>query len=61
MDRFELRRSFQLNDESAFNEKVESVFTNLMVFIEERYRVLPNELNPTKRKFDGKRVLINIF
>ena len=34
----------QFNDDLAFDEKIQTVFADLVVAIEERHRLLPDEL-----------------
>jgi len=61
MDVFEGTDSFQLYDDLVFNEKVETVFADLMILVEKRNGFLSNELNSAEREFHGERLLINGF
>ncbi len=61
MDVFERTDGFQFDDDPVFNEKIETVFADLMILVEKRNRFLTNELNPTQSNLDSERLLINGF
>jgi hypothetical protein len=50
---------FELHDDLAFNEKVEAMFTDLVIFVEQRDGLLPNILNAAQCKFNRERFFIN--
>ena len=51
----------QFNDNLAFNEEIQTMFADLVIAIEERHRMLPDELDSTERKFNGQRFLVDRF
>ena len=53
--------SLQFDDDFAFDDKIKSVFADLMVAIEQRHRLLPHKRDSTERKFNGKRLLVDGF
>ncbi len=61
MDFFQCVNSLQFDDDFAFDDKIKSVLTDLMVAIEQRYGLLPHKRNSTDRKFNGKGLLVGGF
>src|SRR5882757_4156741 len=61
MNVFERADRFQLNHDQVFDEKIGAVFADLMIFVEERDRFLPNESDPVERKLDRQSFFINGF
>ena len=52
MNVFEFANGFELNNNFAFDQEVQAMFADLMIAIEKRNGVLPNELNPAKGEFN---------
>ena len=52
---------FQLNDDSSFDKKVQTVLTDLVVPIKKRNWMLPDELDATQRKFYGQGLFVDGF
>jgi hypothetical protein len=61
MNVLQLEDRFQFNDDLAFNEEIQTVFADLVIAVEERYRMLPDELDSTERKFNSHRFLVEGF
>jgi len=61
MDILELANRLQFDDDFAFNEEIQTMFADLVIAIEERHGMLPDELDSTKRKFNSQRLLIHRF
>jgi hypothetical protein len=51
----------QLNDDQIFDQKIESMFANLMILIEKSNRLLPNESDTAERELYGKGFFVNCF
>ena len=45
----------------AFNKEIQTMFADLVIAIKERQGMLPDELDSTKRKFSGQRLLVDGF
>ena len=43
----------QFNDYLSFHEEIQTMFADLMVAVEKRHRMLPDELDSTERKFNS--------
>ena len=56
---FEGADRFEFHDNLIFNQKIEAMFTDLMILGKERNRFLSDELDAAERKFDGKGLLVN--
>jgi len=52
---------FELNDDFVFDEKIEAVLADLMIAVEKREGLLPNERNSANCKFNRQRLLIDGF
>lgn len=61
MDVFKATDRLEFYDDPLFDEKIETVFADLMVLVEKRNRFLTHELNPAQGKLDRERLLINGF
>jgi len=61
MDILQVFNCFKLNDDLVFDEKIEAVLANLMIAIEKREGLLPNERNSADCKFNRQRLLIDGF
>jgi hypothetical protein len=51
----------QFDDDFAFDDKIKSMLTDLMVAIEQRDGLLPHKRNSAERKFNGKGLLVDGF
>src|SRR4029077_12753659 len=61
MNVLQLADRLQFNDDLAFNEEIQTAFADLVIAVEERHRMLPDELDSTERKFNGQRFLVDRF
>jgi hypothetical protein len=59
VDVFERTDRFQLYNDLILDEKVETMFADLVILIEKRDRFLSNELNATERELYGERLFVN--
>ena len=51
----------QLDDDFAFNDKIESVFADLMIAVKKRDRLLPHKSNSADRELNGECLFVNGF
>ena len=61
MNVLQLADRLEFNDDLAFNKEIQTMFADLMIAVEERHRMLPDELDSTERKFNSQRFLVNRF
>jgi len=59
MNILQLANRFQLNDDLAFNQEIQTMFADLVIAIEEWHWVLSDELDSAKRKFNSQRFLVD--
>ena len=50
---------FQLNDDLAFNQEIQTMFADLVIAIEQWHWVLTDELDSAEREFNSERLLVN--
>src|SRR5713226_9539107 len=61
MNVFERADRLQLHNDLVFDQKIESMLANLMVFVEQDDRFLSNELDPTQSEFNCQCSLVDVF
>lgn len=61
MNIFEGADRFELYDDLIFNEKIEAVFADLVIFVKEGDCFLSDELDPAKRELNRERLFVNRF
>src|SRR5205809_3428876 len=61
MNVLQLADRLQFDHDLSFNEEIQTMFTDLVIAVEEGHRMLPNELDSTERKFNRQRFLVDGF
>ena len=58
MNVFQSADRLQFYDDLTFDEEIQAMFADLVIAVEERHRMLPDELDSTERKFDSQCFLV---